>query len=288
MMDIESLCPLRYNQGEVKMMAVFALAEKLNIPPKTLAALREIAVPAEQEQLKALFFGEPARFRDYAAGQDGLLILRLYLQWLEETKARYDAAGISEQLFWDSMKDLAIWCEDYLEKHGAPGFAEWEWVGASLRLEVIRIGRLQFAAGRLHREVTVEGQYYPVGTPVLEVHIPAGEALDEEAVAESLRRAPALFKQYFGKEFSLFHCHSWLLSPALGSLLPPGARILRFAQQFTVYGEDYEERQAEARVFGLLSDRYEDYPEKTSLQRALKKALLEGETVGMGLGIRKI
>ena len=38
MMDIESLCPLRYNQGEVKMMAVFALAEKRNIPPKTLAA----------------------------------------------------------------------------------------------------------------------------------------------------------------------------------------------------------------------------------------------------------
>ena len=267
---------------------MIAMAEKLNIPPRTLAAVQEIELPTEQETLKKDFFDHPARFYEYARGKNGLLILRLYLQWLEETKARYDAAGIPETVFWDSMRDISIWCEDYLEKHDAPGFAEWEWVGASLRLEVIRIGRLQFAADTLGNDVQTALGSYSKGTPVLEVHIPAGEKLEEQAVAESLRQAPAFFERHFGKEFPLFHCHSWLLSPVLSDLLSEQSGILRFARQFTVYGEDYPERQAEARVFGRLSDSYEDYPEKTSLQRALKKALLEGKAVGMGRGIRKI
>ena len=269
-------------------MTVFALAEKLNIPPKTLAAVREILLPAEQEQLKDWFFREPARFCAYARKEDGLVILRLYLEWLEETRARYDALGIPEQVFWDSMKDLAIWCGDYEEKHNAPGFAEWEWVGASLRLEVFRIGRLQFAPAVLEKAAVTATGSYPAGTPVLEVHIPAGEPLENTAVSDSLEAAPAFFKRYFGREYSLFHCHSWLLSPTLGSLLPPHSRILHFAEQFAVYAEDYPERQAEERVFGTLSDDPDSYPEQTALQRTLKKALLSGETVGMGRGIRKI
>lgn len=275
---------------EKRVMALYeiAVAEKLNIPPRSLAAVREIELPAEQEVLKRDFFDHPARFCEYARGKSGLLILRLYLHWLEETKARYDAAGIPEEVFWDSMRDIPIWCEDYLEKHDAPGFAEWEWVGASLRLEVIRLGRLQFAASTLECDVQTAQGSHPKGTPVLEVHIPAGEKLEEQAVAESLQRAPGFFKQHFGKEFPLFHCHSWLLAPSLAELLHEESGILRFAGQFTVYGEDYPERQAEARVFGMLTDSYEDYPEKTSLQRALKKALLQGKTVGMGRGIRRI
>ena len=85
----------------------------------------------------------------------------------------------------------------------------------------------------------------------------------------------------------MFRCHSWLLCPKLKEILPETSRIIRFQDLFTVYGED-DERQAEERVFGAPLDDPRLYSEHTSLQRAMKRALLEGKTFGMGMGIRNI
>ena len=43
----------------------------------------------------------------------GLLIFRYFLELSAELKERYDALGISEAVFLDNIKDLAIWAEDY-------------------------------------------------------------------------------------------------------------------------------------------------------------------------------
>ena len=202
-------------------------------------------------------------------------------------KARYDALGIPERVFWDGMKDIAIWAEDYLEKNGVPGFAEWGWVAATMTMWVFRLGRLQFQADRLEEAVVCGGKTYPAGTPILNVHIPAGEPLDEEAVLAAMDAAPGFFKTYFGMTFNLFHCHSWLMSPKLKMILPADSRIIRFQDLFEAREAD-EERQAEERVFGFLAEDPGDYPEKTSLQRKMKAALLAGHTFGMGRGVRVI
>ena len=55
---------------------------------------------------------------------------------------------------------------------------------------------------------------------------------------------------------------------------------------FENYGVIYPFRQAEQRVFGEISDQKETYPERTSLQRALKKYVLDGNEPGMGQGVR--
>lgn len=80
-----------------------------------------------------------------------------------------------------------------------------------------------------------------------------------------------------------FHCESWLLSPKLHNLLSKQSNILRFQDLFFVYNE-IPARQAEERVFGKVTDRIEEYPEDTSLQRALKAYLQKGNKVGMGCG----
>lgn len=186
------------------------------------------------------------------------------------------------------MKDITIWCEDYLAKHHAPGFREWPWVAHSLRLNVIRIGRLQFQPSKLAEDVMLNGESFPAGTRILEIHIPAGEPLTLEDVLDSIKQAPSFFKTYFGIEYSLFHCHSWLLSPDLNKLLPGHSRIIQFQKLFAVYKTDNNMRQAEERVFGFCSDDPIEYPENTSLQRTLKQYLLAGHTVPMGAGIRKV
>lgn len=270
-------------------MTVSELIPRLQLPAQTVTALQSIPMPENHLALKESFFRKTDLFDAFAeADPTALTALKLYLHWAIDTKTQYDLYKIPEKYYWDSMKDLAIWCEDYLEKHGTPGFREWGWVGCSLRLEVIRIGRLQFQPNQLSQTVMQNGTVFPAGTPVLEIHIPAGEPLTPEAALASLREAPGFYEKYFGKHFSLFHCHSWLLSPGLKTLLPEHSRILQFQNLFTVYGDDNEERQAEERVFGFLSDDPNAYPENTALQRALKRYLLTGNEITMGAGIIQV
>ena len=271
-------------------MTVSEFIKMLNLPQATVAAVMASEPPKNHTELKNSFYQKTELFDDFAkADEKGLSVLCLYLQWAcSDTKEEYEKRGIPEEYFFDSMKDITIWCEDYLEKHDTPGFNEAGWLGRSLRLEVIRIGRLQFEPTTLKQAVELDGETYPDGTPILDVHIPAGEPLDIEASLDSMSRAPEFFKTYFGREFKLLHCHSWLLSPNLQKLLPEKSRIICFQNLFTVYKTDNEERQAEERVFGFLSDDPHRYPESISLQKAVKEHLLSGKSVPMGSGVRKI
>lgn len=270
-------------------MTVPELMARLTIPAQTITAIQNIPIPENHAELKDSFFRKTSLFDRFAeADPTGLTVLKLYLHWAFDTKSRYDALGIPEKYFWDSMQDLPIWCEDCLTRYGTPGFKEWGWVGCSLRLEIIRIGRLQYGPNQLSQDVTCGGKYFPADTPILDVHIPAGEALTPSAALASLQQAPDFYSKYFGKQFSLFHCHSWLLAPELKMLLPEQSRIIQFQNLFTVYRADNEERQAEERVFGFLSANPNDYPENTSLQKALKHHLLCGNEITMGAGIRTI
>ena len=282
-------------------MTAAELICKFNLPEQTLMAIQKRQLPKNHNDLKASFFTKTSLFSSFAKSDpDGLSVLSLYLHWAVDTKKLYDRVGIPEEYFWDSMKDIAIWCEDYLPKHGVPGFKEWEWVGRSLRLEVTRIGRLQFEPISLKQTLELDDKTYSTGTPMLDVHIPAGEPLSVEAAIEAMHQAPIFFNNYFGRTieppflnskavllFPLLHCHSWLLSPDLKNLLPEHSRIIQFQNLFTVYKTDNEERQAEERVFGFLSDDPGKYPETTSLQRSVKEYMLAGKTVMMGAGIRK-
>lgn len=267
-------------------MTALDIAKKLHFSDQTMDALSRVSLPESSIHITD-WAKHPERFQNIAKLDNGIVILRFFLSWALDTKTHYDALGIPESVFWDSLKDLTIWTEDYRHKHGTPGFTEWEWVLNTLLMRVFRLGRLQFEPSALREDAICGDRIYPAGTPALEVHIPAGAPLDTTAAVESLRYAPVFFQTYFHREFPLFHCHSWLLSPKLKELLPEHSRILRFQDLFTVYQED-RERQAEERVFGFLSDNAALYPEKTHLQSALKQALLEGKTVGMGQGIRVI
>jgi len=261
---------------------------RLQIPYETASMLQTISLPEDHLELRGLFFNHPEEFRTTVSSSfTGLQILRLYMDWLDDTKAMYAARSIPESIFWDSLQDIPIWCNDYLVKFGKPGFIEWDWVGKTLRLEVIRLGRLQFEPDVLKKELILSGQRFPAGTPILHVHIPAGTPLDLQSVLDSLSRAPDFFRTHWNKDFLLYHCHSWLLSPDLKQLLPGSSRIMQFQSLFQIYGTD-DERQAEERVFGFLSDDPSVYPEGTSLQRAVKQHLLRGNAVQMGVGIRPI
>ena len=256
------------------------------LPDITRAALAALPLPANEADLRDLFFRAPQEFNQLVPQNDnGLTVLKLYLHWLEDMHARYEALGIPEVVYQDNLKDIALWCEDFTAKTGLPGIKEWRWVGKSLRMELFRLGRLQFEPITLGEALTLHGQTFPAGTPALSVHIPAGEPLDTEACLSAFQQAEVFFPRYLGKSYPLFYCHSWLLAPSLAEVLPETSRIMQFQQLFEIIHTE-QDRQAEERVFGFLADDPAIYPENTSLQRTLKSYLLSGKPAMAACAVR--
>ena len=89
-----------------------------------------------------------------------------------------------------------------------------EWVAKSIRMELFRLGRLQFEPLILDQKLA-QKYHLPSGEKVLNVHIPAGEKLDYCECQKSFESA----KKFFSNEDVIFICDSWLLSPELREIL---------------------------------------------------------------------
>ena len=271
-------------------MTVQELAARLSLPRRSREAA--LAVPlsgAEEQAWRRLFARDQQAFEEELSRREApeRLALALYLRWGVRTYEEYRGRGIPDAVFWDTFHDFALWSKECERITGRPGLTEWGWNALLLRMEVVRLGRLEYQPHTLDRGVISGEVSLAAGTPVLEVHIPAGTRLRRDDLLSSLNTAGAFFQRYFQRDFLWFHCHSWLLSPELRELLTAESGILQFQHLFTVYDEDFPIRQAEERVFGTVEQDPREYPENTSLQRALKNYLLEGKCVGMGKGIRR-
>ena len=125
------------------------------------------------------------------------------------------------------------------------------------------------------------------GTPILEIHIPAGEKLDIEKALASLDRAREFFPKYFPDyAYDWFTCSSWLLDEDLKDYLPETSNILRFGNLFTrVYAKEFN---------CLLSSVFENDTTEENLASAvptsafaqrIKDAVLGGKMFHMTFGV---
>lgn len=189
-----------------------------------------------------------------------------YIKFACETYDKYMEKGIDEKIFWDTFYDITIWSDHCYVEHGVYGIPVHEWLGGFFDMKIFRLGRLEF-------------EYYD---EFIHVHIPAGEPLIWAECEKSFEAA----YEWFGKEKD-YVCHSWLLSPDLKNILPESSNIIQFQNHFDVKKTDYEERQAEERIFGHVLQTVADYPEKTTLQKKAKAYLLAGNSFANGYGTLK-
>ena len=269
-------------------MTAQELAARLSLPEALQQQVFTVPIsPTKEQEWNELFLRDQEAFelrlRRHPAPE--LLALALYLRWATTTYHRYLALGIPEVVFWDTFHDFALWSEECMRITGRPGLIEWGWNALLLRMEIFRLGRLEYQPRALEHNIAFEAPTLAAGTPILEVHIPTGTPLGKHELSASLCSAGPFFERYFQRSFFWFHCHSWLLSPVLRELLPPTSGILQFQSFWRIYDEDFSHPQAEERVFGKVQADPQMYAEHTSLQCALKKYLLGGKRVGMGMGI---
>jgi len=116
--------------------------------------------------------------------------------------------------------------------------------------------------------------------PVLGEHIPADESLApavcEQSYRDAVRLVDACFPDFPYKAFS---CHSWMMDPQLRLLLRPDANLVAFQSKYTVFPSKSSGKAVFRFVFEMPDSSPEDWPETTSLERALKKHYLSGHFI---------
>lgn len=151
--------------------------------------------------------------------EDGEKNFIYFLYFCEKLSKRYAEKGIPEQILDATVADLVRWLDVWSELKGKMYLGELKWLVRHLDMRLFRLGQLQFY----------------MTDASLEIHLPAGLRLTEDAVRESVAMAKEFFAKYFPDyRYDKLTCHSWLLDPTLCELLPESSNILRFQRMFDI------------------------------------------------------
>lgn len=264
-------------------MKIEELMERIRLPGEAREPMQKEQIAEEEYEVwKDKFYQDIRQFIGEWKEMDGKYVwaLEFYLKLAMDTYEEYQERGYTDQVFDETFYDITIWCRECYRKHGVYGLDELWWLGQSVKLKLFRLGRLQFEPILVEKDMKGREQTIQAGTKALNVHIPEGEPLKMEACRESFGRA----REFFGQEYQVYVCDSWLLSPHLEEVLPNTSNIIRFQKLFEVTDVGYQYPQAEQRIFGEILEDKRQYPENTTLQKRAKEYVLSGKDLGIGVG----
>lgn len=220
-----------------------------------------------EKELKSLFFPD----------EKGLKMLRVMLEAALLSYEKYLKAGISEQVFIDTMKCFTRFTGEFKKQRGYFGFDRSFWTGRELSLSLFRLGELEY-------ETTVTED----GKNVIYMHVPSDCDLADEKVDFSLISARAFFEKHYPEYAAAeYRIHTWLLSSSLKVILPKTSKIIKFQERFNICEENPSDGY-KFWVFGDSKQNPEDFAEKTTLQRGIKRYVLQGNAITEALGVLKV
>lgn len=228
------------------------------------------------------------------AFKDDISKLAAAIKAAEYTRDFYNGKGIDEGILFDTLNDIAIWCEN----NGNKGLKNYRWIKNHICGELFKLGRLQF---QLYKSSNSTLNYkklpFNFNDNLIYIHIPQGEKLLKKDCIESIKSAEKFFNYYFnGYDYKCFFCESWLLYENNIDFMDADSNIVQFMSLFDIAYSVSNEGQALKRIFGIdnksiffrmISKRKSavlSYPEKTALQKSAKNYMLNGGKLGVGIG----
>ena len=201
----------------------------------------------------------------YGEDPEGWIMLTCMLYVSAASYRIYEEKGIPDRIFLDTMGCYPRFIDETQRQTGRWEFDRYWWTGRQAGSHLFRIGELEYEAKRLGGNITVG------------IHIPSDANLSASAVDESIHRAGQFFETYYPEvSQSDYICHSWLMDPQLKQVLGENSNILNFQNRFEVYDMGAESQDYIRWIFQTQEKNLHELAEKTSLQRNLKKFLLEG------------
>lgn len=212
-----------------------------------------------------------------------IMRLAVCIEYAQYTKCEYEQKGIPLSIFYDTMSDIKIWCENNNNK----GLKNYGWIKNHLKCELFRIGRLQFQLFRCNiKKLDYKLLPFDHNEQMIYIHIPQGEKLAYNDCIDSIKRAKDFFDKYFSNfDYEFFFCESWLLYDENWQFMQPSSNILQFQTLFDIVYSSNNDSQAIERIFGKRRIIKSLYPENTSLQKSAKKHIMKGNKLGIGIGI---
>lgn len=201
------------------------------------------------------------------------------------TYQKYKEKGIDDKIFFDTMDDIRIWCENNDNK----GLNEYNWIKNHIAFELFKIGRLQFQLFKCKNPTLNYGKL-PIkyGDNAVYIHIPQGEKLDYEACVNSINLAKNFLKNFFPEfSFEYFFCESWLLYDKNKEFMDENSNIIKFQSLFNIAYSVADDKQAIERIFGKKEKDVNCYKQETSLQKSAKNYMQNGGKLGLGIGYIK-
>lgn len=246
---------------------------------------KKVLALTEKENRKVLSFAKQCSKGNFSALRfcSDLMRLAVVIKCAENTKKRYNAIGISDEIFFDTMKDISIWCQNNDNK----GLKNYQWIKNHLNCELFRLGRLQFQIYKCNNPtLNYDCMPFKSGESVIYIHIPQGEKLLFSDCVESLNKAISFFDKFFPDySYRFFFCESWLLYEENWQFMNVSSNIMQFSSLFDVLYSVNNDSQAIERIFGKRKFNKKYYPENTSLQKSAKSFMLDGGKMGIGIGI---
>ena len=124
------------------------------------------------------------------------------------------------------------------------------------------------------------------GVDAISMHVLFEADLSSEAVTASLQESIQMARRMFpDKSFQAIYCSSWLLHPAVSETLGINSKIRKFADNFVKFPSKSGANAVFHYVFPGDHANLTELPEKSRLQKGLKRRILSGEYIHDTAGI---
>ena len=271
------------NRRNNDFMDIELLANKINLNSELKNKVLSLV---ERDRAKLISLCKKAdndNFKSVFAKNDIIKLAVALLYSVEFTYPKYQKAVISDEIYFETMKDIAVWCENNNNK----GLKNLPWIKNHLNFDLFKIGRLQFQIYKCdNRTLNYDLLPFNFGENLIYVHIPQGEKLVYAECVNSLKNAKSFFGEYFPNyDFDYFFCESWLLYGENWQFMNSSSNILQFSTLFDLVYSFDDDRQAIERIFGKRQLVKSKYQENTALQRSAKRFMQNGGKLGEGIGI---
>lgn len=147
------------------------------------------------------------------------------------------------------------------------------WATYFIRIKLIEVGSLQFGYE---------------SNSIIKIHIPKNTNFNIKNIKNSIEKSKIELKKIYRIDNFRYVCNSWLLSNQLYTVINKDTNIAKFHDLFKVINGDNCLKDILNFVFNIDEcNNYSDLDEKTSLQRTIKRELLNNHKFYLGVGTFK-
>ena len=201
---------------------------------------------------------------------------------------RYKEKGISEEIFFDTMRDLRYKLIECKIVKKICGMFVGFWFPEFFTMERFTLGRLTFETIKFNLNYEKDGKILTPESIVLNTHIPRTETpLTPEECDKSFAMAAEFFKDKIDGDI-VFMCASWILYPTMLQYLSDNSNTKKFAKRFDI-AKVHDNENGHPELWRLFDVEYngdiDSLPADTSFRRAVIKMLKDGHKTGSAIGV---